>query len=156
MDRFVASLLAMTATVSPRLGALGHVRVPMCAVGLAAPVGVRAVGRQIDHVAVAHAALGDDAVGELLHVGALALEHGDFETAFVVEMHVQCGVREIVAVVEVAGEPLRQFARLVVVHVDQRGDARPRTRDFGRRLLQARSGRGRASPRSGWHSRARP
>ena len=49
-------------------------------------------------------------------------------------------MRQIVAVVEVAGEALRQFAGFVVVEVDQRSDALPRARDFGRRLLQAGAG----------------
>ena len=91
-------------------------------------------------MAVAHAALGDDVVGELLHVGAAALEHGDLDAAFVIEMHVQRRMRQIVAVVKVAGQPLGQFARLVVVQVDQRRDARPRAADFGRGLLQAGAG----------------
>ena len=59
------------------------------AVRFAATVRVRAVSRQIDHVAVAYAALGDDVVGEFLHIGAAALEHGDFEAVVVIEMHVQ-------------------------------------------------------------------
>src|SRR6202035_615758 len=89
------------------------VSVPMLmAMGRAAAVRMRAIGRQIDDVAVAHAALGNDAVGELLHVGAAALEYGDLHAAFVVEMHVQRRLRQIVAVVEVAGETLGQFARL--------------------------------------------
>jgi hypothetical protein len=45
----------------------------------------------------------------------------------VIEMHVQRGLRQIVAVMEVAGQPLRQVARLMVVDVneDQRGNAGP-------------------------------
>ena len=48
---------------------------------------------QINHVAMAHATLGDDALGELLHVGSLALEHRDLHAAFVVEVHVQRRLR---------------------------------------------------------------
>ncbi len=101
---------------------------------------MQAVGRHIDHMAVPHAALGDDVVGKFLHVGATALEHGDFHAAVVIEMHVQRGLRQIVAMMEVAGQPLRQVARLVVVDVDQRGDAWPRSADLARRLLQPRAG----------------
>ena len=57
-------------------------------------------------MAVPHAAFGDDMVGKFLHVGAAALEHGDFHAAVVIEMHVQRRLREIVAVMKVAGEPL--------------------------------------------------
>ena len=93
------------------LAAAGTVAVPMLVtMARAAAVGMRAVGRQIDHVAVAHAALGNDVVGELLHVGAEALEHRDFHAAFVVEVHVQRRLRQIVTVVEVAGEALGQIA----------------------------------------------
>jgi hypothetical protein len=67
---------------------------------------MRAVGGQIDHVAVAHAAFGNDVIGELLHVGAAALEYGDFHAAFVVEVHVQRRLRQIVAVVKIAGQAL--------------------------------------------------
>jgi hypothetical protein len=111
------------------------------AVRLSATMAVHAIGRQIDHVAVAHAALGDDVVGEFLHFGAAALEHGDFHAALVVEMHVQRRVGEIVPGVKVAGEPLGQLALLMIVDVDQRGDAWPRAADLGRGLLQAGAGK---------------
>jgi hypothetical protein len=52
----------------------------------AAAVGVHAVGRQIDHLPMTHAALGDDVVGKFPHLG------------------------EIVTLVVVAREPLRRFA----------------------------------------------
>jgi len=68
----------------------------------AAAVGMRAIGWQIDDVAVAYAAFGNDVVGEFLHVRAAAPEHGDLETVVVVEMHVQRGMGEIVALVEIA------------------------------------------------------
>ena len=45
------------------------------AVGFAAAVLMHAVRRQVDHVAVAHAALGDDVIGELLHIVASPLEN---------------------------------------------------------------------------------
>jgi hypothetical protein len=105
-------------------------------VALAAPMYMGTLGRHIDDVAVAHAALGDDVVGEFLYFGAAALQHGDFETAIVIEMDVQRGVREIVPLVEVAREPFGQFARLVVVHIDESGNTRPGAGDFGGGLLQ--------------------
>ena len=45
------------------------------------------------------------------------------------------------AVVEIPRQPLRQFARLVVVEIDQRRDARPGPADFDRSLLQAGAGK---------------
>ena len=107
----------------------------------AAAMAVHAVGGQIDHMTVAHAALGDDVIGEFLHIGATALEHRDLHAAFVVKMHVQCCLREIMAVVEIPRQPLRQFARLMVVEIDQRRDARPGPADFDRSLLQAGAGK---------------
>src|SRR6516225_2730335 len=52
--------------------------------------GVRVlVHRQIDHVSVAHPALGNDVVGKVLHVRAASLEHGNFHAALLIEMDVQ-------------------------------------------------------------------
>ena len=59
------------------------------AMGLAVAVGMRAIRRQINDLPVAHAAFGNDMVGELLHLDAASLQYGDFETAVVVEMNVQ-------------------------------------------------------------------
>ena len=109
----------------------------------AAAVRMCAVRRQIDDVAVAHAAFRDDAVGELLHVGAAALEHRDLHAAFVVEVHMESGVGEIVTVVEIAGQALGQFARLVVIKIDQRRDARPRAADLGRACCRPERARSR-------------
>ena len=109
------------------------------AVRMAVAVRVRhAFGRRhIDDMAVAHAALGDHLVGERLHLGAAALQHRHLETAFLVEMHVQRGLRQIVVVVEFLGETLGQFAGVMVVHIDQRGDAVARARHLDGSLLEA-------------------
>ena len=76
------------------------------AVLLAAAVAMRAVSGQINHMAVAHAALGDDVIGKFLHVGAASLEHSDLKTVLMIEVHVQRGVGEIMTGMEIAGEPL--------------------------------------------------
>ena len=65
------------------------------AVRLAAAMGMRTLRRQIDHMAVAHAALGNDVIGKFLHVGAAALEHRDLHAAVVAEMYVQRRLREM-------------------------------------------------------------
>src|SRR6516165_546712 len=71
-------------------GRLVHMTVIALAVmAMAVIMSMRAhVRRHIGDVAVAHAALGDDVIGERLHLVAPALEHGDFETAVMVEMNV--------------------------------------------------------------------
>ena len=67
---------------------------------------------QVDYVAVTHAAFGNDVVGEVLHVGTPPLEHGDFHATLLIEVHVQRRLGKVVVIVEIAGEALRQFARL--------------------------------------------
>jgi hypothetical protein len=49
-----------------------------------------------------YAALGNDVVGELLHFRAGASEQRDLEAVLGVEVHVQCRLRQIVPVMEVA------------------------------------------------------
>ena len=105
------------------------------AVGFATAVLMHAVRRQVDHVAVAHAALGDDVIGEFLHIGASPLENCDFETALVIEVYVKRRLRKVVVLVEVSRKAPRQFARLVVVDVDERRHARPRSADLDGGLL---------------------
>ncbi len=96
-----------------------------------------AVGRQINHLPMAHAALSNDVVGKMLHVGAAALEHRHLHTALVVQMNVQCCLREVMVVVEVASKPFRQFALLVVVNIDERGKTLLRVSELCRYVLQA-------------------
>ena len=54
----------------------------------AAAVCMRTVGRQIDHLPVAHATFGNNMVGEFLHVGPASFEHRHLQTAFVIQMNV--------------------------------------------------------------------
>jgi hypothetical protein len=64
-----------------------------CAVGMLTPA--RAAGarkrlrRHHHHAAVAHAALGDHVLGEVLHGAGLTLEHCHFHAAVMVEMDMQ-------------------------------------------------------------------
>ena len=108
--------------------------------GAVAAMRMRAVRRQIDHVAMAHAALGDDVIGEFLHIGASPLENCDFKTALVIEVYVKRRLRKVVVLVEVSGKALRQFARLGIVDVDERRHAWPRSADLDGSLLQAGAG----------------
>jgi hypothetical protein len=91
-------------------------------------------------VAVAYAALCNDVIGELLHFRAAAFEERHLEAAVMIEVYVECRLREVMAVVEAARQPLGKIAHLMIVDIDQRGDAGPRTADFDGRLLQPGSG----------------
>jgi hypothetical protein len=75
-------------------------------------------------------------IGERLHLGAFALQDRHLKAAFVVEMHMQRRLRQIVMVVELLRQPLGQVTRVVVVDVDQRGDAVARSCHFDGRLFE--------------------
>ena len=81
------------------------------------------LGRHQHDAAVAHAALGDHVLGEVLHGAGLALEHGHLHAAVMVEVDMQRRQRQLVVIVEGLGQPLGQFARGVIVDVDHGGDA---------------------------------
>lgn len=76
-------------------------------------------GRQIDDLAVSHASFGDDVVGEFLHFSAGALQDGHLHATFVVEVNMQCRLREIMMIMKIAREPLRQLALVMIVDVNQ-------------------------------------
>jgi len=106
----------------------------------AGAVCMRTVGRQIDHLPVAHAAFGNDVVGEFLHVGPASFEHRHLHTAFLIQMNVQRCLRKGMMIVEVARKPFRQFALLVVVNIDEGGKTLLRARDLRRAVLQGGPG----------------
>ena len=72
---------------------------------------------------MAHAALGDHVLGEMLHLVGLAAQDGHLHAAVMVEMGVHRGERQLVMVVEGVGQPLGELPRVVVVDIDQRGHA---------------------------------
>ena len=72
-----------------------------------------------DDPSVAHAALGDHALGEALHLGDRPLQHRHLHAAVVVERHAHGRDRQIVMLAEGVAEPLGQFARSLIVDVDQ-------------------------------------
>ena len=82
-----------------------------------------ALGRNDVQLAVAHAALADRVVGQLLHRLGRAAQHRDLQAGVVVEMDVQGRDLEIVVAVLRLGEPPAEIARLVVVDIGQGGDA---------------------------------
>jgi hypothetical protein len=73
---------------------------------------------QVDHMSMTYPAFGDNVVGEVLHVGAASLQHGNFHAIFSIEMHVQRRLGEVVVFVEIPCEALRQFALSVIVDID--------------------------------------
>ena len=75
----------------------------------AVAVGVRLdqdVGRHQHDAAVAHAALGDHVLGEMLHLLGLAAQDRHLHAAVMVEMRMHRGERQLVVVVEGVGEAL--------------------------------------------------
>ena len=72
------------------------------AVAMRRRVGVRG-RREVDHMPVAHPSFGDDVIGQLLHVFTGSLQDRDLHAAFVVEVDVKRGLREIMMIVEVTG-----------------------------------------------------
>ncbi len=88
-------------------------------------MGVAVVGFQGDEIdpPVAHAALGDQAVGEASDLGCRAAQDDRLQAVLVVEVAVHGGHREVVVIVLEGGEALGQLALVVVEDVGQAGDA---------------------------------
>jgi hypothetical protein len=103
-------------------------------------VWVGLMGGQVDHVSVPYSSLGDNVVCKPLHIQAPPLKDGHFHAAFLIEMYMQCRLSEVVVLMEIACQPLRQFARFMIVDVDQCRHARARSADLHGRLLQAAAG----------------
>ena len=72
---------------------------------------------------VPDAALGGQRVRETAHRAGWTAQHRHFQTSVMVQMHVQTGDRQIMMIVVRLGQPARQVAGGVVVHIAQRGDA---------------------------------
>ena len=73
---------------------------------------------QIYDLTVSHPSFGDDVVGELLHVFTGSLQDRHLQAAFVVQVDVQRRACEIMMIMKIAREALRQFALVMVVHVN--------------------------------------
>ena len=69
----------------------------------------RELHRHAHDLAVAHAALGDDMLAELLQVLRPALEHRHFEAGVMIEMHVQRSKRQLVVLVIGGGKALGEL-----------------------------------------------
>lgn len=52
-----------------------------------------------------------------------APQHRDLQTPFLIDMHVQDGLREVAVRVELLGQSLRQFTRGMIIDVTDRRDA---------------------------------
>src|ERR1700757_3686780 len=80
-------------------------------------------GRPQGKMPVAHAALADRVVGELLHRAGRASQHRDLEAAVVIEMDVHRRDLQVVMALLRLGEPLAELARLVVIDISEGGDS---------------------------------
>ena len=79
--------------------------------------------RQIHDLPVAHTAFGNNVIGEFPHIAAASLQDRHFHAPLVIQMNVQRRLREIMMIVEVARQPFWQFALVVVVDINEGGDA---------------------------------
>jgi hypothetical protein len=71
------------------------------------------------------AAFGDHRLGKVAYQRGLAAEHGNFETAVVIEMNMQSGDLQLVMRVMRPGQPFGQFSRMVIEHIGKGGHAFP-------------------------------
>src|ERR1700704_3228974 len=83
------------------------------------------LGGDHDEEAVAHAALGNDVVGKMLHLGAAPFQGRHFHAVVVVEMDMKRRHREIMMAMIVLHQASRQISRGMVVDIDKRGHATP-------------------------------
>ena len=74
--------------------------------------------RQIDDLPMSHPSFGYDVVGEFLYIFTRSLQHSHLHAAFVVQVDVQRGPREIMMIMKIACEPLRQFTVVMVIDVN--------------------------------------
>ena len=72
---------------------------------------------QVDDLTVSHPSFGDDVIGELLHVFTGSLQDRYLHAAFAVQVDVQRGSREIMMIMKIACEALRQFTLVMVIDV---------------------------------------
>jgi hypothetical protein len=98
------------------------------------------VQRKVGYVSMTHPAFGNNVVGNAPHIGDTSLKHCNFHATFLIEMHVQRLLCEVVVLVEIACEALRQFARSVVVNMDQSRHTRMGSADLYGCLLEAGAG----------------
>jgi hypothetical protein len=96
--------------------------------------------RQVDHVSMTYPAFGNNVVGNALHIGATSLKYCNFHATLLIEMHVQRRLCEVVVLVEIACEALRQFALSVVVNIDQSRHTKLASTDLHGCLLEASAG----------------
>ena len=92
---------------------------------------------QVDDLAVSHSSFGDDVVGEILHVFTGSLQDRYLHAAFVVQVDMQRGPCQVVMIMKIACEALRQFALVMVVDVNESGKTLLSPRRLHCMLLQA-------------------
>src|SRR5215467_14024675 len=123
---------ACAASFPVRLGAEGTRR----RMGMRMRVRMR-LDRHHHDMAVTNTALGDDMVGKRLHLAAAPLQNRDLEAGIMVDVNVQRRLREVVVLMILVGQALRQFARGVIVDIAQRRDTVAIARGRPSRVLDA-------------------
>lgn len=73
---------------------------------------------------MSHAPFGDDVIGKFPYVFAGSFQNRHFHAAFVVQVNVKRGLRQIMMIVEIASESLWKLALVMVVDVNQSGKTR--------------------------------
>jgi hypothetical protein len=79
--------------------------------------------RHAEEAAMPDAALGNHMIRKMSHLRLSAAQNGHFHATPVIEVHMHCGMREFMVVVKEIGQTLRHLARIMVVDVNQSGDA---------------------------------
>ena len=92
---------------------------------------------KVDDLPVSYSSFGDDVVSERLHVFAGSLQNRHLHAAFVIQVNMQRGPREIMMIVKIACEALRQFALVMVVDINKSGETLLPPRRLHCMLLQA-------------------
>jgi hypothetical protein len=70
---------------------------------------------------MSHAPFGDDVIGEFPYVFAGPFQNRHLHAAFVVQVNVKRGLRQIMMIMEIASESLWKFALVMVVDVNESG-----------------------------------
>jgi hypothetical protein len=91
---------------------------------------------QVDDLPVSHPSFSDDMVSEILHVFTGSLQNRDLHAAFVVQVDVQRGPREIMMIMKILCEALRQFTLVMVVDVNKSRETLLPPRGLHRMLLK--------------------
>jgi len=95
--------------------------------------------RHKGNLAMGDAVLGDHRLSKFSYRGGIAAQHGDFETALMVEMNMQRRDLQLVVRVICPGQPLGEFPGVVVENIRKRRNAFSGDAVVGARPLEAKT-----------------